>query len=174
MNRYSVRIAAPDDADGIFIVLRQIAEERVHSAIVEPWPVDRQRAYLESLSSREAFHVAVTPSGEVIGYQSLDLFSPYLPSMSHVAQVGTFLLPKWRRQGVGGALFLATEAFARAAGFRKIVIQVRASNTAAAEFYRRLGFEDCGRLRRQVIVAGVEDDEIILERFLDGPRTAIL
>lgn len=85
--------------------------------------------------------------------------------MAHVGQVGTFLLPAWRGLGVGRQLWSATEAFARGAGYRKLAIQVRASNTVAQAFYRRLGFQECGRLTRQVIIDGIEDDEVLMEYF---------
>ena len=32
--------------------------------------------------------------------------------------------------------------------------------------YRKLGFRDCGLLTRQVVIDGVEDDEVLLELFL--------
>jgi ribosomal protein S18 acetylase RimI-like enzyme len=88
--------------------------------------------------------------------------------MAHVGQVGTFLLPEWRGQGVGRQLWSVTESFARQAGYRKLAIQVRASNTAAQAFYRRLGFHACGRLTRQVIIDGFEDDEILMEFFCNN------
>jgi ribosomal protein S18 acetylase RimI-like enzyme len=147
-------------------VLEGIAAERIHSAIERPWTVDQQRRYLRSLSPREAFHLALADSGEVIGYQSLDLYSPVLSSMAHVGQLGTFVAPAWRRRGVGRALFEANGAFARASGYRKFVIQVRASNASAQCFYEQLGFSRCGRLGRQVLVDGREDDEIVMELFL--------
>src|SRR5207237_1400169 len=62
-----------------------------------------------------------------------------ITSMKQVAQLGTFLMPDWRRRGVGRLLFRTTEEFAQAAGYAKIVIQVRASNEPAKAFYRRLG-----------------------------------
>ena len=64
---------------------------------------------------------------------------PLLTSMTHVGQVGTFLLPEWRGLGVGPQLWSATELFAREAHYRKLAIQVRASNNVAREFYRHLG-----------------------------------
>jgi RimJ/RimL family protein N-acetyltransferase len=103
----------------------------------------------------------------IVGYQSLDLYSPSLSSMAHVGQLGTFLLPEWRRRGVGLALFDATRQFAASSGYQKLVIQVRASNLSAQEFYKRLGFVGCGRLRAQVIVEGTPDDEIVMELFLN-------
>jgi RimJ/RimL family protein N-acetyltransferase len=145
-----------------------VVSERVHSAIDRAWPADQQRTYLASRSPREAFHVASTASGEIVGYQSLDLYSGILPSMAHVGQLGTFLLPEWRGRGVGRALFAATRQFAASVGYRKLVIQVRASNEAAQHFYRQCGFTECGRLHAQVVIDGQADDEVVMECFLTG------
>lgn len=159
-----IRQASPDDAPGIVAVWQQIVAERVHSAVIRPWSVEQQSRYIASLSPREAFHVAV--DGFVVGFQSLDLWSPILDSMAHVGQVGTFLLPEWRGRGAGRALWERTEAFARSAGYRKLLIQVRAGNTAAQAFYARLEFVTCGRLGQQVMIDGQPEDEVLMERFL--------
>jgi ribosomal protein S18 acetylase RimI-like enzyme len=163
---FHVRRGTTHDAAGISHVLQTIARERVYSAIERAWTPDEQRSYLVSLSDREAFYVAFAPSGDLIGYQVMDLYSPLLTSMAHVAQLGTYLLPAWRGRGVGRALFGETTQFARSAGYRKIVIQVRASNLTAQAFYRSLGFVECGRLKDQVIIDNHMDDEILLEYFL--------
>ncbi len=165
---FHVRRATADDAAGITAVLAHVTAERVYSAIDRPWSVEEQRRYLASLSARDAFHVAVTDAGDVIAYQSLDRYSSLLPSMAHVAQLGTFTLPAWRGHGVGRALFAETRRFAAAAGYRKFVIQVRGSNAAAQSFYQGLGFVECGRLTAQVVIDGRDDDEIVLEYFLTG------
>jgi len=59
-----------------------------------------------------------------------------------------------------------TASFARSSGYRKLLIQVRASNTTGQTFYQQLGFMPCGRLTRQVVIDGQEDDEILMEFFL--------
>ena len=151
------------------MVLRSVVSERIHPAIDRAWTPDQQRQDLESLSSREAFHVAIAACGTVVGYQNLDLYSSVLPSMAHVGQLGTFLLPEWRGRGVGQALFNVTTTFAASVGYRKLVIQVRASNLSAQAFYKRLGFVECGRLRAQVMIDGVEDDEIVMELRIANP-----
>ncbi len=111
-------------------------------------------------------------TGRVVGLQSLDLWSAMLPSMAHVGQLGTFVLPEWRGRGAGRLLWGSTEPFARAAGYRKLVIQVRASNLSAQAFYRTTaGFRECGRLSRQVVIDGIEDDEILMERFFSDQST---
>ena len=159
----TIRRASPADAAGIAAVLEVIASERIHSAIDRAWSVEEERRYIESLSPRETIHVAVDDGDGIVGLQVLDRWSPVLGSMAHVGQVGTFLLPAWRGRGVGGQLWRATLAFAREAGYRKLAIQVRGSNTRAQAFYRNLGFQDCGRLARQVVIDGVEDDEVLME-----------
>jgi len=163
LSTLQIRRASPDDAAGIVAVLEAVTAERIYSAIDQVWPVEQEARYIAGLSSREALHVAVDPAAGIVGFQSLDLWSPILTSMAHVGQLGTFLLPAWRGRGVGRRLWRATEAFARAAGYRKLAIQVRASNIAAQAFYRRLGFTECGRLTRQVILDGIEDDELLME-----------
>jgi RimJ/RimL family protein N-acetyltransferase len=116
-----------------------------------------------SLSPRETVHLAET-GGDWLS--NLGTLAPTLDSMAHVGQIGTFLRPEWRRQGIGETLFEHTVAFARKNDFRKFVIQVRSSNAAAQNFYRRLGFRACGRLARQIRIGQQEDDEIIMESFL--------
>jgi len=147
-------------------VLDVVAAERTHSAIDRAWTVEEEQRYLTALSPREAVHIAVDGTGVIIGVQTLDRWSSALDSMAHVGQVGTFLLPAWRGRGVGRQLWNVTLAFAREARYRKLVIYVRGSNTNAQAFYRRLGFKDCGRLTRQVMIDGVEDDEVMMELFL--------
>jgi ribosomal protein S18 acetylase RimI-like enzyme len=161
-----IRAAVPDDAAGIVAVFAVITAERIHSAIESAWTVEQERRYLEELSPRGAIHVAVDDPGAIVGLQTIDLWSSSLASMAHVGQVGTFILPAWRSRGVGRRLWDVTLPFARRGGYRKLVIQVRASNTRAQEFYRHLGFAGCGRLTRQVLIDGVEDDEVLMELFV--------
>jgi phosphinothricin acetyltransferase len=161
----SIRRAVPDDAAEIAALLATVAAERVHSAIDRAWTVEQERSYLESLSPREVIYVAVDERPEIVGLQILDRWSS-LESMAHVGQVGTFLLPLHRGRGVGHQLWTATASFAREAGYRKLAIQVRGTNTRAQRFYFGIGFRECGRLTRQVVIDGKEDDEVLMELFV--------
>jgi len=163
---FVIRSATEANSRGILSVLEIVAAERIFSAIDRPWSIEQERTYLRMLSPREATQIAVADSGEIIGFQNLDLWAAFVNSMSHVGQVGTFLLPAWRRRGAGNALFRATQRFARSAGYSKFVIQVRASNTSAQAFYTSLGFQECGRFARQVRIDDMEDDEVMMEYFL--------
>jgi L-amino acid N-acyltransferase YncA len=165
-SRLKVRPATPEDAPGIVAVLATVIDERVHSAIDRVWSIEQERRYLESLSAREVVHVAVDDNDRIVGIQTLDRWSAVLDSMAHVGQVGTFLLPAWRRRGLGRHLWNATAAFARESRYQKLLVQVRGINAHAQSFYAGLGFAECGRLSRQVIIDGRPDDEILMELFL--------
>jgi len=86
--------------------------------------------------------------------------------MDHVGQLGTHILREWRGRGVGKELVTHTLAFARSAGYEKLVIYVRASNTGAQAFYAGRGFVSCGRLTRRMRIDGEYDDDIVMEMFL--------
>ena len=128
--------------------------------------LEEERASLRGPAPREAVHVALAPSGQVVGFQSLDLWMPVLETMAHVGSLGTFVLEAWRGKGMGRQLFAATREFAIRAGYEKLVIQVRASNAGAQAFYLRLGFSPVGRLTRQVRIDADYDDEVLMELFL--------
>jgi RimJ/RimL family protein N-acetyltransferase len=118
------------------------------------------------LSAQEAMFVAETMEGQVVGFQSLDRWTKLFHSMDHVGQLGTFVLDQWRGRGLGKQLAVQTLAFARSAGYEKLVVFVRAGNTGAQRFYAALGFSPCGRLVRQVKIADEYDDGIVMEMFL--------
>lgn len=130
-----------------------------------PFTIEEERAYIESLSEREGVFLAENDS-QVVGFQSLDLWTRVIRSMKHVGQLGTFVLPEWRGRGVAKALAEHTLAFAREHEYEKLVIFVRACNTGAQKFYASLGFKACGRFARQVKIDGKYDDEILMELFL--------
>ena len=161
-----IRRATSDDAAGIAGVIATVVAERVHSAVDPAWTPEEERRYLESLSARQAVHVAVEGGGTIVGLQVLDLWSVAFTSMAHVGHVGTFVLPAWRGRGLGQRLWQTTLPLARAVGYRKLVIQVRGANAGAQSFYQRLGFDVCGRLTRQVTIDGVDDDEVVMEMLL--------
>jgi ribosomal protein S18 acetylase RimI-like enzyme len=123
------------DATGISAVWKQIVAERRYSAVAHPWSASEEAAYIGALSSRESVFVA-SADGRIVGFQSLDRWVSYPSFVDHVGQLGTFVLAESRGRGIGRMLAQATFAFARAHGYQKLVVWVRASNEAAQKFYR--------------------------------------
>ncbi len=163
-----IRRAGVEDARAISAIWESIVGERDYSAVDRAFTPQEEADYYRSLSPREAIFVAVA-NGAIVGFESLDLWVRYLGSMSHVGQLGTFVLKEWRGCGIGRRLAQSTFEFSRANGYEKLVIFVRASNADAQSFYKSLGFVECGRFKRQVKIDGRYDDEVLMELFLKEP-----
>jgi ribosomal protein S18 acetylase RimI-like enzyme len=161
----SIRRATPDDAEVISAVWEVVCAERVYTAINRPFTPQQEREYIASLSDREGVFLAEV-EGRVVGFQSLDLWAKYTDSFDHVGVMGTIIRPEWRRKGIGRRLAEHTLDFARACGYEKIVIYVRAGNSVGQGFYRSLGFVPKGVLARQVKIDGRYEDEVFMELFL--------
>ena len=60
---------------------------------------------------------------------------------------GWYVVPAYRRCGVGGALVAAAEAWARSRGCRELASDAEADNETSAAAHRALGFEEVGLIR---------------------------
>jgi ribosomal protein S18 acetylase RimI-like enzyme len=165
MMQIDIHRARPEDAGSISGIWEIICAERSFTAVSQPFSPQQEREYILSLSDREGIFVAEA-NREIIGFQSLDLWAKYTDSFDHVGVMGSFVLPDWRRKGIGRLLANHTLDFARANGYEKIIIYVREGNAGAQAFYRSLGFEQKGVLTRQVKIDGEYEDEVFMEMFL--------
>jgi L-amino acid N-acyltransferase YncA len=162
-----IRRATVEDAASIAAVLNAVIAEGDLTAFEAPFSSDQERQFILSLGPRSILHVA-DEEGDILGVQSVDQLSWTIPSMSHVATIGTWLRADARGRAIGRRLFERSVAFARSSGYTKIVIQVLAGNARALRFYRRLGFQEIGVARKHVRIEGVFHDEIYLELQLDS------
>ena len=161
----TIRRATPEDARAISAIWDVVCAERIYTAVSRPFTPEQEREYIAALSDREGVFVAEV-DGSIVGFETLDRWVTYTDSFDHVGVIGTFVLPEWRREGIGRRLADHTLDFARAHGYEKIVIYVRGKNIKGQEFYRSLGFVPKGVLERQVKIDGEYDDEVFMEFFL--------
>jgi len=161
----TIRRATSTDDKAISTVWEAVCAERVYTAVNHPFTPQQEREYIASLSGREPIFLAEV-DGCIVGFQSLDLWAKYTDSFDHVGVMGTIILPEWRGKSIGRRLAEHTLDFARANGYEKIVIYVRAGNTSGQAFYCGLGFVPKGVLARQVKIDGQYEDEVFMELFL--------
>jgi dephospho-CoA kinase len=160
-----IRPATLADCEGTAAVLNSIVREGGRTATGQTFTPAQERAFLRSLPPRAFLNIVLL--GRVIaGFQSVEPYATWTHTMDHVASLGTHILAAVRGRGLGHALSAATWAEARAAGFSKLVIAVRADNPLAQTFYTGLAFQPCGRLTRQAFVDGKYVDELLYELFL--------
>jgi L-amino acid N-acyltransferase YncA len=161
-----IRRATVGDAESIAAILNGVIAEGNLTVFERPFSAEEEREFISSLGARSVLHVAEV-GGKCAGVQSVDLFSPWIASLTHVATMGTWVAPEARGRGLGRALFKESLSFARSNGYSKIVVQVLANNDRALRFYRGQGFTDIGVFKNHAKLSGVFHDEVYLEVLLD-------
>lgn len=130
-----------------------------------PNSMERVRRWLGDRSSQERtlfFVIAQRGSGQCLGYVQLVNMHP----LHRTAELGICLSPEARGRGIGREALELLERYARDVfAVRKIVLQVQAEQ-GAAEFYRRQGYRDVGRLVEHVFQNGRYCDVLMMERLL--------
>ncbi len=162
-----IRQAVLADAEGIAAVLNSLVHEGGRTVIDRTYTPAQERAFLRRLP-RRSFLMVVLLGKVIAGFQVVEPYATYTGAMAHVARLGSYVAAPARGRGFGRAMSQATFAAARAAGFAKLTIQVRADNPDAQAFYQALGFKPCGRLTRQAFVDGRYVDELLYELCLNG------
>lgn len=143
-----VRHAEPGDAAALVDLARSVGAEPEGWLITDgDWRTpSEERRYLRTIrrSAHAAVLVAETADG-VVGRLSISR-DPH-PASRHVADLGLMVAQGFRRRGVGRALMVAAEDWARGVGVRKIELHVFPYNEPAIALYEDLGYEREG-LRR--------------------------
>ena len=105
-----------------------------------PWP---ERSFRFELTDNPASRCWVADlDGKVVGMIVVWL----IVDEAHVATVATH--PEHRRQGIGKRLLAHALRRIMEDGARSSFLEVRESNIAAQELYRKFGYEETGRRRR--------------------------
>jgi L-amino acid N-acyltransferase YncA len=163
-----IREVAPADAEAIVRIFNPIIEAGIYTVLDAPLTVEGQRSYIEQLSPRSIFNVAVDQSsGSVVGLQSMDPFpDSFTHAFDHVGVIGTWVDLNHLRRGIASHLFKATFAVAPQKGYEKIFTYIRADNPGALATYQSQGFQIVGRATKQAKLKGKYVDEVIVERLL--------
>ena len=105
-----------------------------------PWP---ERSFRFELTDNPASRCWVAEAdGRVVGMVVTWLFV----DEAHIATIATH--PDYRRQGIARKLLTYTLQSAISEGARSSFLEVRASNLAAQEMYRKFGYVEVGRRKR--------------------------
>ncbi len=140
--RFHVRKAEPGDAAELVELALAVGSEPEGWLVTNgTWrSVSDERRYVRAIrrSKAAAVLVAEAPEG-IVGRLSLSR-DPH-PASRHVADLGLMVAADWRRRGVGRALMLGAEEWARSAGVRKLELHVLPYNEAAIALYESLGYE---------------------------------
>lgn len=169
MSGLVVRPADPADAAALVELASAVGAEPEGWLISDAtWrSVGDERRYLRAIRRHpDAVVLVAETAEEIVGRLSISR-DPH-PASRHVADLGLMVAAGHRRRGVGRALLLAAEEWARGAGIRKLELHVFPYNEAAIALYESCGYEREGYRRAHYRRAGGSVvDAILMARLLD-------
>lgn len=98
------------------------------------------------LSNPSIFTLVAERSGVIVGFAALERRRRSRQNARYGELVTIEVLPQFRRDSIGGALYQALEDHVRAWGASGMHLHVSVENTAAVAFYQRLGFRIVSRI----------------------------
>jgi len=105
-----------------------------------PWP---ERSFRFELTDNPASRCwVVDQEGKVVGM----IVAWMLADEAHIATIATH--PEHRRQGIARKLLMYALRYMSKEGAVTSFLEVRESNSAAQEMYRKVGYEEVGRRKR--------------------------
>jgi|SRR3989344_1693335 len=160
-----IRVANISDSQEIIDIWNSVVKEKNFTMGLNYFSVDEEIKFLKSLNEREAILVVVL-NETIIGYSLIKILDVDSKSTLHVAEIGTWILKEYRSLGIGHFLLDSVFKFTKINYFEKLVIKVRSSNINALNFYRKHGFEEIGRFKKQIKINGRYEDHVLMEKFL--------
>jgi L-phenylalanine/L-methionine N-acetyltransferase len=161
----TVRPARRSDARSYLDMWRRVVAERrfVRTESVTGGVRAYRNLLGDSWSNDRATIVAVAHD-RVIGVITIERLRHQVNR--HVATIGMAVDADWRARGVGSALMGAAMKWARSSAIEKVSLEVYPDNEAAVALYRKFGFSEEGRLRRQSKKSYGYEDEVIMSRWI--------
>ena len=98
------------------------------------------------------------------GLLSRGVFVPVDKQLPEADIINVAVHPSFRRRGIAEAMLARLISDALEAGVRTFFLEVRESNAPARSLYRKLGFDECGRMPRYYS-APVEDAIVMTRSF---------
>jgi RimJ/RimL family protein N-acetyltransferase len=166
LQRAQVRRSVPADAPAVIAAIETICAEEIYFE-TDTFVPDRHWEVVLYQPERAPQHLLAVAEldGEIIG--TVRLFAGMCGSKDrHVAELGIFVLPPHRGQGVGKQLMSYALDWADIQGLKKITLSVFTTNQQAIRLYEQFGFVLEGKRRMQYNVRGEYVDEVLMARFL--------
>ncbi len=137
----AIEIRPAEDADrrSLAQLFAAVAEERDGIAAEPPIDVEKRAASWDLDRT-----IVALAAGEVVGV----LF--VIESSFGFGEIGMMVAANWRGRGVGTALVAAAIDWARTRGLHKLTLSVFPHNDAAIALYRKFGFVEEGRRKKQI------------------------
>lgn len=158
-----IRHAKVEDAHAIAEAERQIAQNPgfLCSQPFELSDANVANTILSFLKDKKGVYLVAEQEGHLVGHAFLE---PYpLQALSHVADLNIAVHLGWQSKGIGKKLLEQIIEWAKnSSSLEKIQLNVRASNAAALSLYKKMGFQEEGRLKNRLKIKDRYIDDIVM------------
>jgi RimJ/RimL family protein N-acetyltransferase len=163
----TIRTALPSDADALTAYVAAIVAERLPTLFAREQPPTQEQVakMIARHAGDERACLLLALDGEAI-VGMLDFSGPTRAQQRHVGSFGMSVARGARGRGVGTQLLRALFDFAKAQGYRKLEIEVFATNGPAIVLYESKGFVHEGRRRGAVMVGEEAVDLLMMGRAI--------
>lgn len=157
-----IRQATLEDAEAIVNAERLIAEEPGYfCSNPSELTVENVINTIAAFKDGKGLYLVAESDGKIVGHAFLE--PQHLESLRHVADLNIAVHLGWQHKGIGTKLLKHMIEWAKESGtLKKIQLNVRASNLAAISLYKKMSFEEEGRLKNRVKVKDGYVDDIIM------------
>lgn len=153
-------------------VLDTVARERKYLGFTEAPTLDATAGFVHRTLADDGVHMlAITNENQVVGW--CDITRIPWEGLRHVGRLGIGLLPSYRRQGYGQLLMDSAIEHARKVGVERIELEVFATNIAAVNLYKKLGFHQEGLKQNFRKLDGSYDDSLIMSLLIPSPLNCV-
>ncbi|MDB6081601.1 MAG: acetyltransferase, family [Chlamydiia bacterium] len=173
LKKIQIRQATVEDARAIVDAEREIAEELGYFCS-EPSELLLENVVNTIVACRNGngVYLVAETNGNIVGHAFLELH--HVQSLRHVADLNIAVHAGWQKRGIGTKLLRHIIEWAQQTGaILKIQLNVRASNFPAISLYKKMGFEEEGRLKNRVKVKDGYIDDIIMGLSLIEDRPQV-
>ncbi len=168
--RIKIRHFKETDLIGIWSNFNEVVYERIYLPVITPVLSDYEmESWYEAIKNRnEICLVAIDEANEapnhVVGQITLE--NSRWDCAKHVYILGIIVNSKYRWEGIGKQLILASHEEAKKMKKQKIVLSCLSSNEKAIELYKSLGYTIVGIKKKQFLMGTQYVDEVLMEIFL--------
>jgi len=165
-----IRSAEKSDAMNILALGKSVMTESIYT-LTEPdelnLTVEQEADWIQSHLDHLAKLIVVAENdGQIIGI--LDFSNGHRRRIAHQGDFGMSVEKSWREQGIGAVLLSALLEWAKeSAVIEKVNLKVHATNDRAISLYKKFGFIEEGRQKRDLKLGPNQYvDTILMGRFV--------
>lgn len=128
-----------------------------------------EKAVIQTIQASQSIYLVAEYEGEIVGHAFLEPYT--LQSLRHIADLNIAVHLGWQNKGIGRRLLeQLIDRAKKSSVIEKIQLNVRASNIPAITLYKKMGFQEEGRLKNRVKVKDRYIDDLIMGLELNGDK----